>query len=232
MSTTTTNMGLTSWSSPSDLFDNNELADNWTAVDQHDHTTGKGVQIPTAGIATNAVTSGKLANNAVTTAKIAAGAVTNAQIATGTILASNLGALPAVRAYNSAVVATTDSTLTPITLDSERFDTDTIHSTSSFTERLTCHTAGIYFIWGNVGYATSSVGYRQTSIRLNGASTIIARTTSNGIASVATEHTVSTLYSLAVNDYVGLYAYQTSGGALNVTQSVQFTPEFGMVRVG
>jgi hypothetical protein len=32
------------------------------AVDQHDHTTGKGTQIPTAGIANNAVTRAKLAS--------------------------------------------------------------------------------------------------------------------------------------------------------------------------
>lgn len=57
------------------------VADSNTLVDAHDHTTGKGVQIPTAGITDLAVTAAKLAANAVTTAKITDANVTKAKLA-------------------------------------------------------------------------------------------------------------------------------------------------------
>ena len=43
-----------------------------TTVDAHDHTTGKGVQIPAGGIAANAVTTAKIQDGAVTAAKLGA----------------------------------------------------------------------------------------------------------------------------------------------------------------
>src|SRR5687767_5517034 len=61
----TTNMGLRSWNTVQDLYDHAQLADNWNKVDQHDHSTGKGVQIPTAGIADNAITAAKIVDGAV-----------------------------------------------------------------------------------------------------------------------------------------------------------------------
>ncbi len=47
-----------------------------------------------------------------------------------------------------------------------------------------------------------------------------------------TSMAVSTLWSMAVNDYVELVARQTSGGNLNVLSVAAESPEFGMVRVG
>jgi hypothetical protein len=61
----TPNMGLTAWDLGSDAYDHTQLASTISQIDQHDHTTGKGVQVPTAGIANNAITSGKIAANQV-----------------------------------------------------------------------------------------------------------------------------------------------------------------------
>lgn len=55
MAQNSTNMTLKLWNSLSDPYDSSELVANWVAVDAHDHTTGKGVQIPFAGIATAAI---------------------------------------------------------------------------------------------------------------------------------------------------------------------------------
>lgn len=81
MSITLTNMGLTEWDQPTDHFSYTELAANWNKVDVHDHTSGKGVQIPTGGIANLAVTLAKIADLAVGTTKIADLGVTTAKIA-------------------------------------------------------------------------------------------------------------------------------------------------------
>lgn len=57
------------------------VSNSLTNVDNHDHTTGKGLQIPTGGIADSAVTTVKIADLNVTTGKIAANAVTRAKLA-------------------------------------------------------------------------------------------------------------------------------------------------------
>lgn len=61
MAFTTAKMGLRVWNLLTDLYDHSQLADNWAKVDYHDHSPGKGVQIPTEGIADAAITGDKLA---------------------------------------------------------------------------------------------------------------------------------------------------------------------------
>jgi hypothetical protein len=55
MASTSTNMALTLWSSLTDQYDSSQLVANFVKIDAHDHTTGKGIQIPFAGIATAAI---------------------------------------------------------------------------------------------------------------------------------------------------------------------------------
>jgi hypothetical protein len=80
MSSITPNMGLTKWDLASDPYDHTQLAANFSAIDLHDHSAGKGVKIGSGGIA----------NNAIITALIAAGAVTTTEILDGTITAADL----------------------------------------------------------------------------------------------------------------------------------------------
>lgn len=74
-------MGLTAWDLPNDPYDHDQLANNFDAIDGHDHTSGHGVQIPTAGLANLAVTTPKLADNSVTAPKIPDGTITQAKLA-------------------------------------------------------------------------------------------------------------------------------------------------------
>jgi microcystin-dependent protein len=73
-------MALTIWSNSSDPYSHNDLANNFLKLDQHDHSGGRGIQISTAG----------LANNAVTTAKIAPGSVGSAQLTSNALLPAGL----------------------------------------------------------------------------------------------------------------------------------------------
>lgn len=87
---TTTNMGITKWAG-SDHFSYSQLATNWDKVDAHDHTSGKGVQIPTAGIANNAITSAKIADGAIVNADInASAAIDGTKLAAASIPVSKL----------------------------------------------------------------------------------------------------------------------------------------------
>jgi hypothetical protein len=54
-------MSLRVWNLLQDPYDHAQLADNWLRVDQHDHTPGRGVQVPTEGIADSAITQAKVA---------------------------------------------------------------------------------------------------------------------------------------------------------------------------
>jgi hypothetical protein len=48
-------MSLRVWNLLLDPYDHEQLADNWAKVDAHDHSPGRGVLIPTEGIANEAV---------------------------------------------------------------------------------------------------------------------------------------------------------------------------------
>lgn len=80
MASNSTNMSLALWDSLTDQYDSSQLVGNWVAVDAHDHTSGKGVQIPTGGIVNGAVTNDKIAASAVTSAKIANDTIVNEDI--------------------------------------------------------------------------------------------------------------------------------------------------------
>lgn len=62
------------------------VSDSLTAVDGHDHSSGKGVQIPTAGLADGAVAGAKVADLGVTGAKLSANSVDAATIELNTAL--------------------------------------------------------------------------------------------------------------------------------------------------
>src|SRR3990172_469536 len=128
------------------------------------------------------------------------------------------------RVFNSANESISNATLTAITFDSERYDTDNIHSTSSNTSRLTANHAGKYIISGGMAYASNSTGQRFIGVRLNGATYIDVHEVLN-IGANNHSVSISTIYHLVINDYVELIAYQTSGGALNVLTSANDSPE-------
>jgi hypothetical protein len=52
---TSAKMSLRIWNLLLDPYDHEQLADNWAKVDAHDHSPGRGVLIPTEGIAFEAV---------------------------------------------------------------------------------------------------------------------------------------------------------------------------------
>jgi hypothetical protein len=138
----------------------------------------------------------------------------------------------AARVYNSAVQSIADTALVALTFDSERYDTDTIHSTSSNTDRLTCKTPGLYSIIANVYFASNAIGGRSAVLELNGAATYIANTNITALGGGSpTRIQVATHYQLGLNDYVRVLAFQTSGGALN-TDTANGGHEFMMARLG
>lgn len=74
---TTPHMGLVAWDLPEDDFDHTQLAANFLAVDTHDHSSGKGVQIGSAGIADEAVTHNQLGLESVHADNLQSGSITS-----------------------------------------------------------------------------------------------------------------------------------------------------------
>ena len=60
---TSPKLGLRVWNLLLDPYDHEQLADNWAKVDAHDHSPGRGVLIPTEGIANEAVSFPQIANS-------------------------------------------------------------------------------------------------------------------------------------------------------------------------
>lgn len=147
-------------------------------------------------------------------------------------LGNHPGGVIAVSVYNSANIAIANNTDTALTFDSERWDTDSIHSTSSNTGRLTATIAGKYLITALVRWAANNDGRRSVWIR-EGGDTIIALVQADAATGgVFTVQEVSRQYNLKAGEYVEVLVNQNSGGALNVEAVSNFSPEFMMARVG
>jgi hypothetical protein len=82
---TLSQMGLIKWDLSADPYDHVQLASNIQKINDHDHTTGKGNQVPTGGIVDHAVTNVKLATNAVATTNIQDASVTKVKLASDAI---------------------------------------------------------------------------------------------------------------------------------------------------
>lgn len=82
MSTLTTFMSLTAWTESDDPYSHTQLANNWNLVDLHDHSSGKGKQIPTGGLADHAVTTIKLAEPCVGTTNYIDNSITVEKLST------------------------------------------------------------------------------------------------------------------------------------------------------
>ena len=148
----------------------------------------------------------------------------------------DVSAAPAVRVFHNASQSTTSGVALALAFNSERFDqaggvASTQHDTVTNNSRLTALYAGVYMINGLVEFAANATGLRRLDIRLNGATLIASEATLNIGAGANLQMEVTTLYSMAVNDYVELLCTQNSGGALNINVGANYSPEFGMVRV-
>lgn len=159
--------------------------------------------------------------------------VATADLANGAVTPPKIGTLPHVRVRNSTNISIANNTATALTFDTERWDSENIHSTVTNTSRLTCVTAGLYEIKMQALWDVNATGVREGYIRLNG-TTLLALEDKNAtsVAAIGTGQLVTTQYRLIVGDYVEAVVAQTSGGALNILAGGNYSPEFMMTWVG
>lgn len=134
------------------------------------------------------------------------------------------------RAYHNASQAIPDDTLTVLAFNSEIYDTDAIHHLTVNNSRLTCKTAGKYLILFSGAWTGIAGGVRQVNLRLNGAINIGVYGSDGDL-----NHQyffVSSIYNLAVTDYVEILVYHTKGAPISITSALSYTPFFSMQRIG
>lgn len=140
------------------------------------------------------------------------------------------------RVYHSVAQTITTATTTVLAFNNERFDSDAFHDTVTNNSRLTVPTglAGKYLIWATVEWApVADATMRLIGLQLN-VGTQIARVGGPAVnnASFGTTQNVSCVYDLAVGDYVQVIVFHARGSNLDVGTTANYSPEFGMQRIG
>lgn len=133
---------------------------------------------------------------------------------------------PIAQLRQTAAQSLTSGAFTALTFDAEDIDDDVDgvggHSTSFETSRFTARYPGWYQVGGGPGFSTNGTGIRISYWAVNGAtvngSEVLVPTTSGFSHCHAAR--VIPVY-LAANDFVELYVFQNSGGALNTATAAQ-----------
>jgi hypothetical protein len=116
-----------------------------------------------------------------------------------------------------------NNTSTDLTFNSETYDTDGFHDTSTNTARITIPTgkAGKYAINAHCEWVNNSSGTRNIYIFKNGTSTIASQLQLSQANDFGME--LNTTADLAVGDYITLQVYQTSGSSRDITKRTDLT---------
>jgi hypothetical protein len=144
---------------------------------------------------------------------------TVAPAAWGDVVRDDLEALidpPACAVFNSAVQSVPNSTVTDLLANSELFDNDGMHSTTSNTARITAQKDGRYLIIATALFGAAANTVMSITFRKNGAGSDIAGTSTIN-SSLGGRVTAAKMFTLVAGDYVVCRGFQTSGGALNIT---------------
>lgn len=101
------------------------------------------------------------------------------------------------------------------------------HSTSSNTSRITVPSGydGSYRLYANLQYAANATGLRGVEVYKNG-SFDLPRYSNAVFAGAGNDVEVEWIYDLVAGDYLEIWAYQTSGGALNITSNSRVSLTF------
>jgi hypothetical protein len=130
--------------------------------------------------------------------------------------------------------ATTTSGTEPITAwTAESWDTDSFHSLTTNTSRITIPTGlgGKYLALLNIQFNANSTGRRISAIKVNGTTvrdTEMGTPTSSGYLNAP----ISTILNLSAGDYIESSSYQTSGGSLTLIGTAARSTSFCISYLG
>ena len=126
------------------------------------------------------------------------------------------------KAHNSTSQSIPNNVETALSFDSNDFNVGSIHSTTVNPTRFTVPSTGVYSIFGLYRASSNATGTRYAAIKKNG-SVYLSINWSAVSASSDTSINVGLIETLTAGDYIELYAFQTSGGALNAVTGASNT---------
>ncbi|MDX3126019.1 hypothetical protein [Streptomyces scabiei] len=160
------------------------------------------------------------------------GALWNANVkAMGDFLLGASGnGVPRFRGYAQTAQSIPDGAWTALTLDTEAYDSDGGHSTSTNTSRYTVQVPGVYLITGAAAFAGNATGNRAVRMAVNGIGVIgsFVKTLAATATHSSAVATVAQVVCVA-GDYIEVFGYQNSGGALMTSAtSTDVAPALGV----
>jgi hypothetical protein len=133
----------------------------------------------------------------------------------------------------SAAQTIPNNSIEHVSFDTELHDVGGFHSAAPYPERITIPTGlgGYYLIHGQIQWEVAVSGIRKIEIWVSG--TVIARIQRPTISGGSLTQQILLPYYIAAAGYVVLYAFQDSGGDLDVERSAApYTPLFGVDYLG
>lgn len=123
---------------------------------------------------------------------------------------------PSCWASRSTTVNISNNTLTAVTWNSHAWDNAGVHSTSVNPTRFTAPVDGIYWLQSWVHWDMNATGIRVNEFLINGSGNINASDGRPALTGWSVGHGATGIVSLTAGQYVELFAYQNSGGALGI----------------
>lgn len=129
---------------------------------------------------------------------------------------------PVFHGYANTAQSIANATWVEVLLPVEFLDNIGGHSTSTNTARYTPNRAGYYKVFGQVAYAANATGYRFAQVRKNALQIDQAmRTCVQAAPTFESSVQCSGIIQLnGVADYISMWAFQGSGGALNTAYAL------------
>lgn len=141
-----------------------------------------------------------------------------------------LASPPNAQPYASATTTLITATWGVVAFASEEADNDVMHDNATNNSRVVAKTAGSYLVATACTITNSATGIRRFQLRKNAAGAVGSGTAilgpvtdANPTAGTSVCLTGSRLVSLAANDYLEMFAYQSSGGNLTVAAGAELT---------
>lgn len=170
-------------------------------------------------------------------AAVASGAVIS-KTTFGDVVIADLNFLanaPTCRVYHNTTQSIAHNTAQAVVFNSKRWDTDTMHSTSVNTNRITLTTAGVYAV-SFVAALTGGTDYTRVTatLRVNGVLSICGATVTQTTKSHAPQLNLTTIWKFVAADYVEALITQENGAsaARNLLSVSAETPEFAANWIG
>ena len=125
---------------------------------------------------------------------------------------------------NSTTQAVNNITDTTLSWDTEFWDTDGFHSTTTNPSRITIPAGlgGKYLLDGVLAVGANATGLRYASFKQNGGASFYTAS-SQGNGTYSTFVSFSIILNLAASDYIEMTTFQNSGGSLNVLTESRVT---------